>query len=106
MESEAWSKRAVYHAEEREFELYDSVRVRTVRNRRLYSDYLKWTEQTDRITSDRYVTIITPADSIGVSRTLPRIRPAASSTSSMLTAWEATLMRPLCADGHPGEERE
>lgn len=64
MESEAWSKRAIYHAEEREFELFDSVRVETVRNRQLYSDYLKWTEQSDRITSDRYVTIITPTDSI------------------------------------------
>lgn len=64
MESEAWSKRAIYHAENREFELFDSVRVETVRNRQLYSDYLKWTEQSDRITSDRYVTIITPTDSI------------------------------------------
>lgn len=64
MESEAWSKRAIYHAEEREFELFDSVRVETVRDRQLYSDYLKWTEQSDRITSDRYVTIITPTDSI------------------------------------------
>jgi LPS export ABC transporter protein LptC len=67
MESEAWSKRATYHAEEREFELFDSVRVETVRNRQLYSDYLRWTESTDRITSDRFVTIITPRDSIAGS---------------------------------------
>lgn len=64
MESEAWSKRAIYHAEDREFELFDSVRVETVKNRQLYSDYLKWTEQSDRIASDRYVTIITPSDSL------------------------------------------
>jgi LPS export ABC transporter protein LptC len=67
MESEAWSKRAVYHAEDREFELFDSVRVETVRNRQLYSDYLRWAERTDRITSDRFVTIITPTDSISGS---------------------------------------
>ncbi len=67
MESEAWSKRAIYHAEDREFELFDSVRVETVRNRQLFSDYLRWAERTDRITSDRFVTIITPTDSISGS---------------------------------------
>ncbi len=67
LESEAWSKRAVYHAEEREFELYDSVRVHTVHDRQLYSDYLLWRERTDRITSDYIVTIITPTDSISGS---------------------------------------
>lgn len=67
LESEAWSRRAVYHAERREFELYDSVRVETVTDRRLYSDYLHWEERSDRITSDRRVTIITPSDSISGS---------------------------------------
>jgi LPS export ABC transporter protein LptC len=67
MESEAWSKRAIYHAEEREFELFDSVRVETVTNRQLFSEYLKWEERTDRISSDRYVTIITPTDSLSGS---------------------------------------
>ncbi len=64
LESEAWSRRAIYYANEREFELFDSVRVETVRNRKLFSDYLKWSERTDRITSDRHVTIVTPADSL------------------------------------------
>lgn len=64
LESEAWSKKAIYRSERREFELYDSVRVETVTNRRLYSDYLHWQEQNDRISSDRHVTIITPQDSI------------------------------------------
>ncbi|MEX1062973.1 MAG: LPS export ABC transporter periplasmic protein LptC, partial [Balneolaceae bacterium] len=64
LESEAWSARAVYYAESGEFELYDSVRVETANDRRLQSDYLKWAEETDNITSDRLVTIITPADSI------------------------------------------
>jgi len=67
MESEAWSKRAIYHAEEREFELFDSVRVETVTDRQLFSDYLKWEERTDRISSDRFVTIITPTDSLSGS---------------------------------------
>jgi LPS export ABC transporter protein LptC len=64
VETEAWSKRAVYLEEKSEFELYDSVRVLTNSDRELYSDYLVWSQRTDRITSPRFVTIITPTDSI------------------------------------------
>lgn len=64
LETEAWSKRAVYLDSESDFELYDSVRVETTTNRRLYTDYLRWSQKTDLITSPRFVTIITPADSI------------------------------------------
>jgi len=64
VETEAWSRRAVYLDAKSEFELFDSVRVHTATNRQLYSDYLKWSERTDRISSPDYVTIITPADSI------------------------------------------
>ena len=63
-ETEAWSKRAVYLEDVREFELMDSVRVQTVDDRRLYTDYLKYIQDTDRISSPRFVTIITPNDSI------------------------------------------
>lgn len=64
VETEAWSKRAIYFEEEAEFELFDSVRVQTVNDRFLFSDYLKWSQETDRITSPYFVTIITPSDSI------------------------------------------
>lgn len=64
VETEAWSNRAVYRDSTSEFELYDSVRVHTVTQRELYSDYLLWSQETDRITSPRFVTIITPTDSI------------------------------------------
>jgi len=64
VETEAWSKRAIYHEEEAEFELFDSVRVQTVNDRFLFSDYLKWSQDTDRITSPYFVIIITPTDSI------------------------------------------
>lgn len=64
IESEAWSKRAVYLEQDAEFELYDSVRVRTIDDRRLYTEFLRWTQNTDEITSPNYVTIITPTDSI------------------------------------------
>lgn len=63
-ETEAWSKRANYFADDREFELIDSVRVETAENRRLYTDFLRWSQETDQITSDRFVTIITPSDSL------------------------------------------
>lgn len=64
VETEAWSKRAVYLDSESEFELYDSVRVETVTDRQLYSDFIRYSQETDRMTSPRYVTIVTPSDSI------------------------------------------
>jgi LPS export ABC transporter protein LptC len=64
VETEAWSKRAVYQEHRNEFELYDSVRVLTNTERELYTDFLTWSQRTDLITSPRYVTIITPTDSI------------------------------------------
>lgn len=64
VETEAWSKKAIYLENKSEFELYDSVRVFTNTDRELYSDFLVWSQKTDRITSPRFVTIITPADSI------------------------------------------
>lgn len=64
IETEAWSKEAVYYDNEREFELMDSVRVQTVDDRQLYTEYLKYIQDTDRISSPQFVTIITPTDSI------------------------------------------
>ncbi|MDR9365217.1 MAG: LPS export ABC transporter periplasmic protein LptC [Balneolaceae bacterium] len=64
LETEAWSKEAVYYDDVREFELLDSVRVQTVDDRQLYTDYLKYIQDSDRISSPQFVTIITPTDSI------------------------------------------
>ncbi|MGF1669799.1 MAG: LPS export ABC transporter periplasmic protein LptC [Balneolaceae bacterium] len=64
METEAWSKRAVYLAAKNEFELYDSVRVHTSKDRHLYTEYLKWSQFTEEISSPNFVIIVTPTDSI------------------------------------------
>jgi LPS export ABC transporter protein LptC len=64
VETEAWSKRAIYFDTKRAFELFDSVRVQTNTDRQLYSDFLSWSDITDSISSYRFVTIITPTDSI------------------------------------------
>ena len=64
VETEAWSKRAMYLEDEAEFELFDSVRVQTIDDGFLYSQYLKWSQNTDRISSPTFVTIITRTDSI------------------------------------------
>lgn len=64
LETEAWSKEAVYLEDVREFELIDSVRVQTVDDRQLFTEYLKYIQDTDRISSPQFVTIITPTDSI------------------------------------------
>lgn len=67
LESEAWSQRAIYRQNAREFELFDSVRVETTSDRHLLSSYLHWFEESGQIRSDRHVTIITPSDSISGS---------------------------------------
>lgn len=64
LETEAWSKEAVYYDNEREFELLDSVRVQTIDDRQLFTEYLKYIQDSDRISSPQFVTIITPTDSI------------------------------------------
>jgi len=64
LETEAWSKSAIYYDNEREFELIDSVRVQTVDDRHLYTEFLKYIQDSDRISSPQFVTIITPTDSI------------------------------------------
>lgn len=64
METEAWSRRAIYHEERSEFELFDSVRVVTVQNNRLFSDYLMWEKKTGKINSPGFVLVITRTDSI------------------------------------------
>ena len=45
VETEAWSKRAVYQERRSEFELYDSITVQTNTDRYLYSDYLMWSQK-------------------------------------------------------------
>ena len=64
METEAWSRSAIYHEERAEFELFDSVRVVTVQNNRLFSDYLMWEKKTGKISSPGYVLVITRTDSL------------------------------------------
>lgn len=60
----ARSGRAIYRESSGEFELFDDVRVDTKQDRHLRSDYLKWSDDDNRIQSPEFVTIITPADSI------------------------------------------
>lgn len=56
--------RAVYKAEEFIFEFYGNVRVNTDHERRLESEYLKWKQGSNRISTPRFVIITTPTDSI------------------------------------------
>lgn len=59
-----YSDRAVYKAEEAIFELYGDVRVNTSDNRHLESEYLKWKQGEDLISTPKFVIITTPSDSI------------------------------------------
>lgn len=58
------SERAIYRAEQSEFELFGDVRVRTREKRILLSEYLKWSRIENNITTPKFVIIITPRDSL------------------------------------------
>lgn len=62
--TKAFSERAVYKAEDAVFELYGNVRVDTEDNRHLESEYLKWDQSEDMISTPKFVIITTPTDSI------------------------------------------
>lgn len=56
------SNRAVYKAEESIFELYGNVRVDTRDSTHLESEYLKWNQSENLISTPRFVYITTPTD--------------------------------------------
>jgi len=60
----ASSNRAVYNADNAIFELYGNVQVTTSDNRHLESEYLRWGQDSNRITTPKFVIITTPTDSI------------------------------------------
>ena len=58
------SDRAVYRTDEAIFELFGNVKVNTDNGRHLESEYLKWMQNSNRITTPKFVIITTPTDSI------------------------------------------
>ncbi|TYP94921.1 LPS export ABC transporter protein LptC [Fodinibius salinus] len=64
IETTVYSDRAIYKAKEAIFELYGNVRVNTSDNRHLKSEYLKWKQGEDLISTPKFVIITTPSDSI------------------------------------------
>lgn len=56
------SNRAVYKAEESVFELYGNVRVDTRDSTHLESEYLKWNQSENQISTPKFVYITTPTD--------------------------------------------
>ncbi|MDZ7680739.1 MAG: LPS export ABC transporter periplasmic protein LptC [Fodinibius sp.] len=59
-----FSDRAVYQSENAIFELYGDVRVNTADNRHLESEYLKWQQDANKISTSKFVIITTPTDSL------------------------------------------
>lgn len=64
IKTEVTSDRAVYRAEVSEFELFGNVQVDTRENRHLESEYLKWNQADNNISTPKFVIITTPKDSI------------------------------------------
>lgn len=58
------SDRATYRAEDTEFEFFGNVRVNVKDERFLESEYLKWEQGSNQISTPKFVIIITPSDSI------------------------------------------
>ena len=56
--------RAIYDAGKFVFEFFGNVRVNTDDNRHLESEYLKWQQGSDHISTPEFVIITTPTDSI------------------------------------------
>jgi hypothetical protein len=46
------------------FELFGNVYVEAPQQKRLWSEYLKWDRNTDKVSTPEFLTIITPSDSI------------------------------------------
>lgn len=59
-----WSNRAIYYSRQSFIELFGDVRVNARKNRKLRTEYLRWSQQDEKVTSPRFVTITTPNDSI------------------------------------------
>lgn len=55
---------AVHKPDESIFELFGNVRVQAPKGKRLYSNYLKWEREKDRVSTPEFVIFISPPDSI------------------------------------------
>lgn len=64
VKTEVSSNRAIYRAEQSEFELFGNVQVDTREGRHLESEYLKWNQADNMISTPKFVIITTPSDSI------------------------------------------
>ncbi len=64
VKTKVFSERAVYKPEDSIFELFGNVQVETRDNRHLDSEYLKWNQSNNNISTPKFVIIKTPSDSI------------------------------------------
>lgn len=64
LESIVTADSAVYFPEEVIFEMFGNVKVETLDDKRLYSEYLKWERANDKVSTPEFVTFIAPPDSI------------------------------------------
>lgn len=64
VKTKVFSDRAIYKPEDAIFELFGNVQVETRDNRYLDSEYLKWNQSNNNISTPKFVIIKTPTDSI------------------------------------------
>lgn len=64
VKTRVFSDSAVYQPKDAIFEFYGDVQVNTSDARHLESEYLKWVQRSDKISTPQFVIITTPTDSI------------------------------------------
>lgn len=64
LDTEVYADSAIYLPKDAQFELFENVIVKSGNGRSLYSNYLKWLRESDEVSTDGRVMIITEADSI------------------------------------------
>lgn len=64
IKTHVFSDRAIYQAEKAIFEFYGNVKVNTDNGRHLESEYLKWQQDDNKISTPKFVIVTTPTDSI------------------------------------------
>ena len=67
LDTEVFADSAIYLPKEAQFELFEDVVVRSKNGRILYSDYLKWLRESDKVNTPGRVLIITETDSIAAN---------------------------------------
>lgn len=67
LDANVYADSALYRPPESSFELYGSVRVIHTNGNKLFTEYLRWERSKDLISTDRFLILLSPPDSISAN---------------------------------------